>query len=73
MTYVLPWHSVRFALYYSYFYYVCMTREETTMISYIFSNIDPCVLCFILGLTVGVFAELILVLIIEKIGGKLND
>ena len=42
------------------------------MISYIFSDIDPCVLCFILGLTVGVFAELILVLVIEKIGGKLD-
>lgn len=43
------------------------------MISYIFSDIDPRVLCFILGLVVGVFAELILVLIIEKIGGKLNE
>ena len=42
------------------------------MISYIFSGIDPRVLCFILGLVVGVFAELILVLIIEKIGGKLD-
>lgn len=43
------------------------------MISYIFSDIDPCVLCFILGLVVGVFAELILVLIIEKIGGKIDE
>lgn len=43
------------------------------MISYIFSDIDPRVLCFILGLVVGVFAELILVLIIEKIGGKINE
>lgn len=43
------------------------------MISYIFSGIDPRVLYFILGLVVGVFAELILVLIIEKIGGKLNE
>ena len=43
------------------------------MISYIFSDIDPRVLCFILGLAVGVFVELILVLIIEKIGGKINE
>lgn len=43
------------------------------MISYVFSDIDPVVLSFIIGLCVGVFAELILVLIIEKIGGKLNE
>ena len=43
------------------------------MISYVFSDIYPVVLSFIIGLCVGVFAELILVLIIEKIGGKLNE
>ena len=43
------------------------------MISYIFSDISPFVLYYILGLVTGVFAELILVLIIEKIGGKLNE
>ena len=43
------------------------------MISYVFSDIDPVILSFIIGLCAGVFAELILVLIIEKIGGKLNE
>ena len=43
------------------------------MISYMFSDIDPIVLSFIIGLCVGVFAELILVLIVEKIGGKINE
>lgn len=43
------------------------------MISYVFSDIDPRILYFIIGLCVGVFAELILVLIIEKIGGNLNE
>lgn len=43
------------------------------IIDYIFSTIDVRVLCFLLGLTVGMFLELILILIIEKIGGKINE
>lgn len=42
-------------------------------IDYIFSTIDVRVLCFLLGLADGMFLELILVLIIEKIGGKINE
>ena len=43
------------------------------IIDYVFSTIDPRVLCFLLGLAVGMFLELILVLIIEKIGGKIDE
>ena len=39
------------------------------MIDYVFSTIDPLVLAFLLGLAVGMFLELGLILIIEKIGG----
>lgn len=43
------------------------------MINYIFSEIDPLILSFLLGLAVGMFLELILILIVEKIGGNINE
>ena len=43
------------------------------IIDYVFSTIDPLVLAFLLGLSVGMFLELILILIIEKIGGQINE
>lgn len=43
------------------------------MIDYVFSTIDPMILVFLIGLVVGMFLELILVLIVEKIGGKINE
>lgn len=42
-------------------------------IDYIFNTIDSCVLCYILGLASGMFFELIVVLIVEKIGGRINE
>lgn len=73
MIYALLWHSVRSAPYLSYFYFVYMMRRAMMIIDYVFSTIDPLVLAFLLGLTVGMFLELILILIIEKIGGQINE
>ena len=73
MIYALLWHSVRSVPYSWFSYFVYMMRRATMIIDYVFSTIDPLVLAFLLGLSVGMFLELILILIIEKIGGKLNE